>query len=162
MLDLEKVADRSRIDRSFDLRSALQTSRLRIINKGLKKKQAPVLVEKIVEKHYHHETNSVDEAKLAAIIMKVLKENQSSPQPMDQSEILKAMESLKEQITSLGGNVGDIGGPSIDPQKLAELQSKAVEQVTENMESSNLKTGKRVILKNTRSTDLANELGKAE
>ena len=164
MLDLEKVADRSRIDRSYDLRSALHTSRLRLMSHSSNKKHSdPPVTERVIEKHHHYETGGIDEDKLAAMMAKILQENQPTvvqPQPnVDSNEILQAMENLKKQIAAMGGETDGIDIPNISPEHWANLQSKAVEKLSENIESSQIKTRKKVILKNTKLDDLAGELG---
>lgn len=166
MLDLEKVAERTAIDRSYDLRLALSTKRLRLCSQGVVSKTAKpevLIVEKIIEKHHHHETQSIDEARLAAMLKKIMLENQVAPQaaPVDSSQqILEAMNALQEKIASMGGESSSgTDMPSIDPEKLAELQAKAINKMSESIETGIKKPGKKVILKNTRLNDLADELG---
>jgi len=176
MLDLEKVAERSAIDRSYDLRLALNTKRIRLCSQGVVSKTAKpevLVVEKIIEKHHHHETQiqnntqTLDEARLVALMKKVMLENQVAPQPApvastdSSQQILEAMNALNSKIESMGGEGSSDGVdmPSIDPVKLAELQAKAIGKLSENIETGIKKTGKKVILKNTRLGDLVNELG---
>lgn len=172
MLDLEKVAERSAIDRSYDLRLALKTSRVRLCSQGITSgKSRPeikiVEVEKIIEKH-HHET-SIDEDKLTALMRKIISEQNNSPviaeQPKDNSgQILDAMAALQEQIsnikvTGIAGSEDDsISMSSIDPVKLAEMQAKAIDKMAGNIETGNKKQSKRVVLKNTNLNNLADEL----
>jgi len=171
MLDLEKVADRAKIDRSYDLRLALNTSRLRLCSQGIVSKTTKpevqiIEVEKVVEKHHHHHEQQpqsqppLDEARLLALIQQAVK--QTSPQPQgteSNQQILDAMADLHKKIEAIRGDeLKDLDLPSIDPVKLAELQAKAIDKMSENIETGNKKTGKKVILKNTRLGDLANEL----
>ncbi len=170
MLDLEKVAERAAIDRSYDLRLALDTKRIRLCSQGIVSKTAKPevrVIEKIIEKHHHHEietnTQTIDEARLAALMRKIMLENQATAlatAPIDASQqILQAMSALQEKIESMGGDSSsELDMPSIDPEKLAELQAKAIEKLSENIETGIKKTGKKVILKNTHLGDLANEL----
>lgn len=170
MLDLEKVARREAIDRSYDLRLALDTKRIRLCSQGVVSKTAKPevrVIEKIIEKHHHHETETqiLDEARLAALMRKIMLEHQVAPAPAaatDASQqILEAMNALQAKIDSMGGNDSSSGTdmPSIDPEKLAELQANAIAKLSENIETGIKKPGKKVILKNTRLGDLANELG---
>ncbi|KKM23190.1 hypothetical protein LCGC14_1617740, partial [marine sediment metagenome] len=81
MLDLEKVAERTAVDRSYDLRLALSTKRLRLCSQGVVSKTSKpevFVVEKIIEKHHHHESGQqgLDEARLAALMKKIMLENQ--------------------------------------------------------------------------------------
>ncbi len=167
MLDLEKVAERTAIDRSYDLRLALDTKRIRLCSQGVVSKTAKPevrVIEKIVEKHHHHETeiHTLDEARLAELMRKIILENQAAPQPaaVDSSQqILQAMNALQSKIDSMGGDESSgLDMPSIDPEKLAELQAKAIAKLSENIETGIKKSGKKVILKNTHLGDLANEL----
>ena len=166
MLDLEKVAERTAIDRSYDLRLALNTKRLRLCSQGVVSKTSKpevLIVEKVIEKHHHHEPEQqgLDEARLTALMKRMLLEHQAVPQavPADSSEqILQAMSALQAKIDAMGGEDSSIDMPSIDPEKLAELQAKAIAKLSENIETGIKKPGKKVILKNTRLGDLANEL----
>lgn len=168
MLDLEKVAERTAIDRSGDLRTALSTKRIRLCSEGIVSKTTRpevIVVEKIIEKHHHHEpqVQTLDEARLVALMKKVMLENQpaSQPAPTDSSEkILQAMNDLHAKIASMGGEGSSDGVdmPSIDPVRLAELQAKAIDKISESIETGIKKSGKKVILKNTHLGDLANEL----
>lgn len=166
MLDLEKVARREAIDRSYDLRLALDTKRIRLCSQGIVSKTAKPevrVIEKVIEKHHHHETNTqtIDETRLAALMRKIMLENQAPAAAPDASQqILEAMNALQAKIESMGGDDSSSGidMPSIDPEKLAELQAKAIAKLSENIEIGIKKPGKKVILKNTRLGDLANEL----
>jgi len=164
MLDLEKVTDRSRIDRSYDLRSALHTSRLRLVSHSAVLKHIPQpiqekVVERVIEKHHHEQV--FDETKLAEIMVKILKENQPTIQaPIDSGAVLKAVEALQKQISKIGASSdNNTDMPDIDLEHWADLQSKAIEKLSENVESGNIKSGKKVILKSSKKLDdLANEL----
>lgn len=168
ILDLEKVAERTAVDRSYDLRLALSTKRLRLCSQGIVSKTSKpevLIVEKIIEKHHHYksEQHGLDEVRLAALMKKIMLENQvaSQPAPTDSGkQILQAMSALQAKIDAMGGeDSSGIGMPSIDPEKLAELQAKAINKLSENIETGIKKPGKKVILKNTRLGDLASELG---
>ena len=167
MLDLEKVAERTAIDRSYDLRLALDTKRIRLCSQGIVStiaKPEVRVIEKVIEKHHHHkqEIQTIDEVRLAALMRRIMKENQeaSQPAPTDSSQqILRAMSALQAKIDAMGGEESSgINMPSIDPEKLAELQAKAINKMSESIETGIKKTGKKVILKNTNLDDLANEL----
>lgn len=167
MLDLEKIAERTAVDRSYDLRLALSTKRLRLISQGVVSKTSKpevLVVEKVIEKHHHHETGqqSLDEVRLAALMKKIMLENQVAPQlaPADSSkQILEAMSALQSKIDAMGGDdSSNADMPSIDPKKLAELQAKAIDKISQDIETGIKKPGKKVILKNTHMGDLASEL----
>lgn len=163
ILDLEKVAERTAIDRSYDLRAALNTSRLRLCSQGVVSKTSKPevhIVEKLVEKHHHHEQSSLDEGKIIELMKKVMMEHQPAVQVPDSSQqILEAMNALKAKLDGIGGKGDDIQDmPTIDPEKLAELQAKAIDEMSKNIETGIRKPGKKVILKNTKLGDLASEL----
>lgn len=170
MLDLERVAERAAIDRSHDLRLALDTKRVRLCSDGVVSKTVKPeiqIVEKIIEKHHHHEVehhhheekSGLDEARLIEMMKQVMQENQPAPAPADSNKaVLDAMAALQQQIKSMGGEDASDLMPSIDPVKLAELQAKAIDKMSKDMETGNKKTGRKVILKNTRLGDLADEL----
>ena len=168
MLDLEKVSERSAIERSHDLRLALNTSKLRLCSQGVVTHTKPI--EKIIEKHHYHNetiTNTttpvgIDEDKLVEVVRKVMQENK--PQSVDNTQVLDAVTALQKQISSLNtGNssVSDNNNQndlSIDMEQLANMQSKAIEKIGLDIETGTKKTGKKIVLKNTQSTNLADEL----
>ncbi len=172
MLDLEKLAERTDIDRSYDLRTALHTSRLKLLSHKVRKKApvpvpAPVVVERVIEKHHHTETkNMMDEARLEEMMRKILSEQkQPEPapaQPDSSNAILSAVAALNQKIESLQ-TVGpaerdSIGEPIIDPVRLAELKALAIERISKEIKTTHVKSGKKVILKNTGLSNLADEL----
>ena len=93
---------------------------------------------------------------------KIMLENQALPQqtaPDSSKQILEAMSVLQAKIESMGGDDNSsLDMPAIDPVRLAELQAKAIDKMSENIETGIKKPGKKVILKNTNLGDLANEL----
>lgn len=162
MLDLEKVAERSAIDRSYDLRAALETSRLRLCSQGVISKTVKP-EKKIIEQHHYHSTDQLNEEKIAELLKKIVLENQVKVDSGDATQqILQAMNALKDKIDSISSNNNENHRPSevpaIDPEKLAELQSRAIDKMSATIETGNKKPGKKVTLKNTKLGDLANEL----
>jgi len=128
-------------------------------------------IEKTVEKHHHHHTEehhhdkeTLNEARILALMRAVMKEHQ--PQTVvaagDNQQVLDAVAALQQQIQLIGGegkeSVDSDLIPSIDPKKLAELTAKAVDKITNNIETGNTKQNKRVVLKNTNLSSLADEL----
>ena len=167
MLDLEKVSERSAIERSHDLRLALNTSKLRLCSQGVVTHTKPI--EKIIEKHHYHNetiTNTttpvgIDEDKLVEVVRKVMQENK--PQSVDNTQVLDAVTALQKQISSLNtGSKSTLeetqNDLSIDIEQLANMQSKAIERIGLNIETGTKKTGKKIILKNMQSGNLADEL----
>jgi hypothetical protein len=163
ILDLEKVASHDAVVRSYDLKLALSSGRLRLCNNAEKKPPQPQIVEKIVEHHHHHNTQvapaepSLDADKLLSMMEKLLRENNNSIN----AHVAQAVNDLKDQIAvtpravEQRTEVEDIG---IDPQKLAELKSKAIDKMTDEMETNtNTKMSKKVSIK-ANMADLADEL----
>ncbi len=168
MLDLEKVAHREAIERSADLRTALQSRRLRLMSNGVKsvpEKEIQVIekiTEKIIEKHIEKPSeDGMDEKKLEAMMRRILAEQTKEPtSPKDNTNvILNAVAALKEQLANISSTKDGVSDmPDIDPVLFADLQSKAIEKISETIETGSKKVPKKVKLKNTRSTDLASEL----
>ena len=161
MLDLEKVAEREKVDRSYDLRLALDTKRLRVCSDGVVSTIKPKVVERVIEQHHYHEQPqpAIDEARLAAMMRVIIKENQPVPQQGSNEEVLNAMAAIQKQLEGIdAGDISRSDMPNIDPAIFAEMQGKAVAKLSENIETGNKKTGRKVILKNTRLGDLADEL----
>lgn len=154
MLDLEKVADTSTIQRSHDLKFALNTSRLRLCSHGIVSKNKPEIqvIERIVEK----QGNGFDEDRLKEILRQIVGEKQTVLDPSQ--PLLEALAALEKKIAAIGGKEDETDIPSLDPELLAELQSKAVAKISDTIETGLKKSGKKVILKDTGLGDLANEL----
>lgn len=169
MLDLEKVAHREDVSRSRDLRNALKSARLRLMSNSVAKQpKVPEvrIIERIIEKQVekHHTETIIDEGKLEAIMRKILSEQPKPPTQIQESvpvnKILDAFAALQQKIDTFGTDKKDslLDMPNIDPERLADLQSKAIEQISKNIETGVRKTGKKVKLKDTNLSDLASEL----
>lgn len=162
MLDLEKVAHREAIERSADLRSARKSARLRLMSNSVLSQQPEKVhfIERIIEKYIEPSGGGIDEKKLEAMMRRLLAEQKKEPAAFQDSTatILNAVDSLKEQLTNMRPKEESFNMPNIDPAKFADLQSKAIEKISETIETGARKTPKKVKLKNTRSTDLASEL----
>jgi len=167
MLDLEKVAHREAIERSHDLRLALDTARLHLCSAGVvSNRSKPEIVERVIEKrteeHHHHEKKSLDEDRLMSLMRQVMKEQSAKAiqhkQAANNSQILEAMAVLQQKIEAMGSGESYSEGPPIDPAVWANLQSKAIDQISKGIEGSHKAPGKRVVLKNTGLSELANEL----
>lgn len=166
ILDLEKVTDRMSIDRSVDLRKALDRKILRLVKHTLIKTNTEVKHKEVVEKIVERPA-SIDEEKLANLIRQVIKETKTEEKPQPQSdnneanlkEFLKTIrQDIQNQFNKTGSKEKNID-VEIDPAKLAELQQKSVEKVAESIEISDKKKSKAVKITNKNSvTDLANEL----
>jgi len=156
MLDLEKVADRLRIDRSKDLRSALDTQKLRICSQGVLTKSVTPTVQTI--EHHHHAQN-LDEVKLADLMRRVIQEQSLSVNNVTNVQLLQILEALQKKLDTISTGEDTTDVPTMAPEKLAELQGKVIDKMSDNIETGIRKSGKKVILKNTKLGDLAHELG---
>lgn len=154
MLDLERVADRPAIQRSHDLKTALNTSKLRLCSHGviLKSKPEIQVIERIIEKE------GIDEDKLREILQQIVSEKPQTTVVDPSQALLAALAALEKKISAIGGKEDEGDMPTIDPALLAELQSKAISKISESIETGVKKPGKKVILKDTGLDDLADEL----
>ncbi len=177
-LDLESVSGRDKVDRSFDLRQALSTKRLRIVKQTVRKKPKS-------RDHHHHYTTKViekiveipsapvpqaptlDEEKIALLIKGLLdkqKSTQAAQDPEQLDQIADMIGSLKSQIDSLKLNQGaseddSFLDPSIDGEKIAAIQREAVDKMFKEIETESTRKPRKVAIVNRKNlSDLADEL----
>lgn len=165
-LDLDKVAKVRDIQRSKDLQHAIHSRRLKVLQQDhiAKKTESPVTVIETTVMN-----DSLSEDQIANVVRRVLNENQpikqESPDLSDAFE--KGMSKLIEQVTgqiSILAKNNNSGQPVVEESiikgdVLANLSQKALEKVTSEIESSNSKNTKTVILKSDKNLrDLADEL----
>ncbi len=173
ILDLEKVVDRASIDRSPNLRQALQTNRLRLVKHSVIKTKKQVVHEnvKIIEKTIERE--KIDEARLARLIRSVIQEENTNNKDIE-DRVHKAIGgNLKEIVSDIRKEIQSgfsrvrIESPKekniveesiVDPVKLAELQQNAIKKISEGIEISDTKKPKSIRLINKKLDDLASEL----
>ncbi len=173
ILDLEKVVDRASIDRSPNLRQALQTNRLRLVKHSVIKTKKQVVHEnvKIIEKTIERE--KIDEARLARLIRSVIQEEHTNNKDIE-DRVHKAIGgNLKEIVSDIRKEIQSgfsrvrIESPKekniveesiVDPVKLAELQQNAIKKISEGIEISDTKKPKSIRLINKKLDDLASEL----
>lgn len=172
ILDLEKVVDRASIDRSTDLRQALQTNRLRLVKHSVIKQNKTVkdsvrIIEKTIERE------KIDEAKLASLIRSVIKEESVNSQDLEE-RVEKAIggnlqdiaSDIRREIQTGFSNVKfdpesakrQVEESIVDHVRLAELQQKAIKKISEEIEISDGKKPKSIRLINKKLDDLASEL----
>lgn len=175
ILDLEKVATRESIDRSPDLKFALRTKRLQmgrhsvIHTKAYKPNVAPTHVierETVIEKE-------LDEEKMAAVIRKVLAENEKPVAPVQPKENIKEevekavksgmgelISSIREQLNNVQASPSQKQSPfPIDPAKFAEISQKSIDKVAKEIETGDTKKPKKIQFINKDLKGLADELG---
>ncbi len=179
IVDLERIIERDRIDKSGDLRIALKTKRLILgkhsvirFNKTAKTEVKVIerTIEKTIEKH--NTIEKMDEDSLLAKMKLMLEEHSSKKQDVDiEDKIERAMRtnaqeligSIRDQINSIqitaAPQESDINDLPIDPAQFAELASRAIEKTSEELEVNTVKKNKSIKIKNTRNLDdLASEL----
>jgi len=157
MLDLEKVATRSNIEGSPDLRSALSASLLRVLSNTNRPEKKTV--ERIVERE-----SALDEQKLTAIIRQAMRDGtlNTSSQQTDKEDMKKIMDVLYN-VTSKLNNINKtdekIEESVISGEDLANLQFKAMQKITDDIESSKTyRSAKKIKIDNKSVMDLADEL----
>jgi len=173
VLDLEKVAPRSVLDDSRDLKNALGSKRLQLGRHSIirTRAQPPPPPVKIIEKHIEKTiTKDLDEERLAALIKKVMQENSQPqvevqvPAQPDMSEIKNVLRDMMSDITDKLDNIkvtasaDDIDKLPIDPAQFAEISQKSVEKISAGIETGGIKKTKKINLRNQDIHDLAGEL----
>jgi len=170
LLDLERVASRMAIEGSKDLQAALRSKILHLGRHSvIRSKTETVHTEstvKVVEKE-----RDLDEQKLAQMIRQALKDGETPAPEVDvQSQVKEAVKegvdgllsSIRDQLNSIQPVVQSqpqtqSDDLAIDPEKFAEISQKAVEKISQEIETGRTKLGKKYkINKNLR--DLANDL----
>ena len=174
-MDLERVANRSVIEGSKDLQSALRSKILHLGRHSIiRTKQTPETVHtkstvKVVEKE-----RDLDEQKLARMIRQVIKEESPEQVPVVETDVQDQVRvAVKEGVDGLLSSIRDqlnsiqpvvqsqpqdqSDDLAIDPEKFAEISQNAVEKISQEIETGRTKLGKKYkINKNLR--DLANDL----
>jgi hypothetical protein len=165
ILDLERVASRSAIDASLDLKHALKTKSVQLgRHTTVHVKPSPQIIEreKIVERE-------IDEHKLANIIRNVVSEEIGKiPQPEKHQEIVKPFDfndlfnQIRDQINSI--KIKQEPQKSLDtmgikPEQFAEISQKSIDKITEDIETGKSQKKKVVqIINKDKLEDLAGQL----
>ena len=169
ILDLERVIARRDIEGSANLRDALTSKQLQFVKQtvvqlpgshsDVVEKTETRVIERTIEKH------SLDEKRLKQLIREAVKDmGHKSPDTDIEKSVSNALTNslgpLLESLRKMGGLPEEsIPGDVIDPKQLAELQQRAIERMSENIDSDSIKTRKKIRITNTQNlNDLANEL----
>lgn len=176
LLDLEKVANREDIDRSRDLKQALNSKKLAltrhsVVHANVNAKQPEItrVIEKTIEKTVS--TPAFDEERLSALIKKAVEEQmQAQKTERIEDSVSKAVSkslgglvaSIRDQINSV--QVSNTQSkrdmtPEIDPAKLAEISQKSVQKMSENIETGGSQKSRKINVVNKNLNNLADELG---
>jgi len=168
ILDLEKIAHRDQIERSYDLKVALTKKYLRLIKHSVitvhqvpkQKNPTPEII---------HHVEKFDDEKLLSLIKETISEEIQKQKSEDIGSTLKhaissGVKDLQESIRNQINNI-KISPDShveteviIDPEKLAELQQKPISKITESIETSGSSKGKKINVINSNVKNLADEL----
>jgi hypothetical protein len=174
ILDLERVADRSAIDGSRDLKKAIADRRLALTRHSIIQvdkpvpKPAPQVIERTT-------VQKVDEEQLAKLIKQTIAEElrnqppQSQPQADIEDTIQKAIvsnmgglvSSIRDQINNIRIEKPDkeVEELPIDPKQFAEISQKSVQKISDEIETGGQNKAKQIRISNKKSaSDLANEL----
>lgn len=179
ILDLERVAHRDHIDRSHNLRQAIQSRQLRLVKHSVVKSNKVVTaepsvkvveVEKRVEKTI--ERDKLDDDRLKDLIRQTIAEEISKGQQPAGDIAATVRDAVGSSVDALRDSIRDqlnniqIAGPGqpekeeqfIDPSKLAELQAKSINKITDDIETGGDQSGRKIKIKNSNVHDIANEL----
>lgn len=170
ILDLEKVAHRDIIDRSYNLRHALDNGQLRLVKYSVVKTHAQQT--EVSEKIRIVETDKLDDNRLRDLIRQTITEEIGKTHTNDvegtikrviSSSVMDLRDSIRDQINTLTvpGRIIDKTSEEeqfIDPAKLAEMQQKSIKKMTEEIETGGKQEGKKINIKNSNIRDLASDL----
>lgn len=178
IVDLESITSRDNIERSQALKQALKNRHLQFVKQTVIKVPSVIPPSKVVEIH----KSDLDEDKLKEMVRSVIKEQmevsdevRASSFAAHEHQIMQAvtrtvatgmdtvMDSIRDKLNSIvPQNIADPRQSSIDisvdPSKLAEMQQKAVEKISQDIDTNKIKGGKRIKLIDHKISDLANEL----
>lgn len=173
ILDLEKVAHRDAIDRSYNLRQAIDSNQLRLVKYSVVKTHAHPNQDvsdriRIIEK------DKLDDNRLIDLIRQTITEemgrNQRPTENVEgaikrviSSSVMDLKDAIRDQINNLsvpGGVVNKTPEEEqfIDPAKLAEMQQKSIKKMTEEIETGGKQESKKIKITNSNIRDLASEL----
>lgn len=153
ILDLERVAQRSDIENSNDLRRSLENGP----NRSLQFVKQTVV--RLPDRASPRVEDKLDENRLKEMIEKTIKDQlESMPQNNLEDVIARAM---TKAMGALQGKTTVTSEPietEIDPEKLAEMQQRAIEKMSGEI-TTTIRQGKRIKLQETKDLkNLANEL----
>lgn len=167
ILDLEKVAHREDIERSRDLKHALKTNKLQLGRHSV-----------VRTVHIHDNTQpkdqGIDESRLASLIRQVVSEemgkerqtNQVSQQNSNVDDMKKVHDSVNELLMQIRDRINEpqsspkaeADETHLDPEKIAELSQRSVQQISSGIETGGSQKKKKVQIINDNLKNLADEL----
>lgn len=163
-IDLERVASRESIDRSYDLKQSRDRKTISVVKHSIIRNTIKIP---------HITTPGITKDDIASVVKSVIQEHTIEKKtPSDEKTHIteesvknimhdgldRLMSSIREQINSINISKTDMPIESnLSQSDMANLQQKAISKVSEEMETSN-KPNKKIIIKNDRAKDIANEL----
>lgn len=174
IMDLEQITHREAIDRSYNLREALQTNRLALVRHSVVRTEVKKSHQPAEPVHHHHfvektiEKESMNEAKIEQMIKNALSEqskmHQQPVQPESNNDVKDLLMSIRDKLNNI--NVAGTPGQEnasfesqMDMAKIAEHQQKSIEKLSGEIETNQQKTNKKITITNTKNLkDLAGEL----
>lgn len=175
ILDLERVANRSAIDGSRDLKKAIAGRRLALTRHSIIQIDKPVAqpAPRVIERTT---VQKIDEAQLSRLVKQAVAEQLQEGQ-LEQPEQPDIEQTIKRAIVNnMGGLITSIRDQinniqiarptksephdiSIDPKQFAEISQKSVQKISEEIETGGQNKAKQIRIVNKKSaSDLANEL----
>lgn len=177
-LDLEKVVHRERVERSRNLRQALEIGTLCLVkysvvhgpkrpieqpNNSMSKEEMEALIRRVMMDYKTEPAEPIIVEKVVETVIEQ-KDNTEEVGKIVRDSMSELMDSIRQEINSIQvGGPGDsrqkvIPMPSVDQERLAGIQQKAVAEISENVIAS-VKQGRKIIIKNKNLDNLASELG---
>ncbi|MCK5850574.1 MAG: hypothetical protein KAH23_06625 [Kiritimatiellae bacterium] len=170
ILDLERIISRKDIEASSNLRDALTSKQIQFVKQtvvrlpGTEEPERVIVSEpKVIERTI--EKRGLDERALKRLIREAIYDmNRQSTNDVDVEKavtdaISNSMGSLLDSIKKMSGQENVSSEPDIDPKQLAEIQQRAIERMSEDIDTETIKTRKKIRIKNEQDiNDLANEL----
>ncbi len=175
VIDLERVADIVQIQKSYDLKVALQQKHLQLIRHNIiETPQAAAKTVKIIEKHTETiiERDKLEDERLVALIKAAVAESVPKQEVNVDEVVSRAVDAKVGNVNTILSDIRDKianfrlgGGPeqqgietSIDPARLAEMAGKSVDKIAGELEST-IKQSRKIRITPTKSLDdLASEL----
>lgn len=159
VVDLEKIANKSDINNSRNLKDAISMKKLLI------PKFIEINSDNTTKKATKKKEHKLDEEKIYSLIKKALSEQQIQQPNNNISETLEKavaksmtglIDSIRSQINNV--NVNDQPIPEISHEKLAEITQQSIQKITENIETNNGQKAKKINVVNKNIANLADEI----
>ncbi len=163
IIDLESITSRDNVDRSNDLKRSLSSKKLQFVKQTVI--NPPVMHTKSTEVIREIHAPHFDEDRLKDIIKAAVTEQLNVNSSNVTESVNKAITSgMNQVIDSLRDKISLAQPPkindeiNIDPTKLADMQQKAIERMSQDIDVNKMRQGKRIKIIDSKMSDLAGEL----